>query len=117
MITIEISKSRFLAFHGLYAEEKATGNEFEVNVRVVHKTSKKKIKTLKDTLDYVKLYRLVQEEMKKPRQLLETLAIEMADRIKSDFSQVKEVEISITKLSPPILNFTGQVTVKYQKDF
>ena len=117
MITIEISKSRFLAFHGLYAEEKATGNEFEVNVRVLHKTSKKKIKSLKDTLDYVLLYRLVQEEMKKPRQLLETLAIEMAERIKSDFPQVKEVDISITKLNPPILNFTGSVTVTYNKSY
>ena len=34
MISIELKRLRFLAYHGLYAEEKKTGNEFEVNLVV-----------------------------------------------------------------------------------
>jgi dihydroneopterin aldolase len=34
VITIELKQLRFLAYHGLYAEERKTGNEFEINLSV-----------------------------------------------------------------------------------
>ena len=34
MFTIELSKLRFHAYHGLYHEEKKLGGDFEVNVTV-----------------------------------------------------------------------------------
>jgi dihydroneopterin aldolase len=117
VITVEIRKARFFAYHGVYEEERKTGNEFEVNLVVTHAIKKKKIKSLSETLNYVRLYELVNEEMKKPRDLLEMLAMEITEKIKSEFSQVKEIQITIIKLHPPIVNFLGDTAVTYRKRF
>ena len=39
-ITIELKGLRFFAYHGLYAEEQKTGNEFEIDLFVTHQPSK-----------------------------------------------------------------------------
>jgi len=56
--------------------------------------------------------------MNKPAQLLETLATEIAGEIIEKFPVVTGVEISISKLHPPIKNFLGTVgvTFKIKKD-
>ena len=117
MITIELRGVRFFAYHGVYEEERMTGNEFEVNLIVSHTLKKKKIKSLSETVNYVRLYELVNEEMKKPRELLEILAMEITETIKSEFSRVKEIQITITKLHPPIVNFTGDTAVTYRRRY
>ena len=117
MITVELRQARFFAYHGIYEEERRLGNEFEVNLVVSHAIKKKKIKSIAETVDYVRLYELVNEEMKKPRDLLEVLAMEITEKIKSEFLQVKEIQITIRKLHPPIVNFTGDTAITYRKRF
>lgn len=116
-ITVELSRLRFFAFHGLYEEEKKTGNEFEVNVRVSFKTSQKVINRLQDTVNYVRLHGIVYEMMRHPEKLLETVAMKIAERIHEEFLYASYAEIQILKLHPPIINFTGQVAVTYKKEF
>lgn len=117
MIAVQLKEVRFFAHHGIYKEELKTGNEFEINLIVYHKPRGKKIKSIRQTINYVSLYELVKEEMQDPRQLLETLAIEITDKIKATFLRVKEVQITITKVHPPIVNFTGSVSVIYGKRY
>ena len=116
-LTIELKGLRFLAFHGLYAGERKTGNEFEINLSVSYQPSSGTITAVSDTVNYSTLYTVLKTEMQKPRQLLETLVMELAEVIHGSFPQVKKIEISITKLHVPIAKFTGTAGVRYLKEY
>ena len=115
-ITIKLNRLHFFAHHGLYPEEKKVGAEFEVNLFVSFYPSDK-ITALDETINYEKLYRLLKEEMQKPRELLETFVMEVTQVIHLSFPSVKKIEISISKLQAPIAGFIGNVTVEYSKEF
>lgn len=115
MIKIELSGLRFHAFHGLYPEEQLTGNEFEVNLSVYCAPVSVVIKNLSETIDYSKLYALLKEEMQRPRQLLETLVMEIAEKVHLKFAQAVSLDISIKKINLPIPAFTGSATVCFSK--
>jgi dihydroneopterin aldolase len=117
LITIELKHLIFLAYHGLYAEEKKTGNEFEINLSVSYQPSSGTISGISDTVNYAELFGLLKIEMQKPRQLLETFLMEVAEIIHASFPQIMKIEISITKLYVPIAKFNGTAGVKYQKDY
>ena len=117
LLTIELQKLHFFAFHGLYPEEKKMGNEFEVNLNVSYLPASGTITDISETVNYVVLYNLLKTEMQKPRHLLETFVMEVTEQIHLSFSQIKKVEISITKLHPPIEKFTGTVGVKYCQEY
>jgi dihydroneopterin aldolase len=114
---IELKGLHFFAYHGLYAEERKTGNEFEVNLSVTCLTGDNIITHLSETVNYSQLYKLLKAEMQKPRGLLETFVMEVAEVIHLTFSQVKKIELSITKLQPPIAAFKGTVGVNYSKEY
>jgi len=116
-MTIELKCLRFFAYHGLYAEERMTGNEFEVNLSVSYIPVSGTITHLGDTVNYAVLYELLKTEMQTSRDLLETLVMEITERIHLKFPQVNEMNIEITKLHPPILKFTGTVGVKYSRKY
>lgn len=113
MLTIELSKLRFHAFHGLYHEEKKLGGDFEVNLSVQHQPAKLPVMHLDETIDYMAVYRVVKEIMLRPEPLLETVVTMIAEEILRKFSHAEEVTVSITKLNPPIIAFEGTVGVKY----
>jgi dihydroneopterin aldolase len=116
-ITIELKELRFFAFHGLYPEEQKTGNEFEVNISVTRNIKSSIIKELSETLNYAELFELIKDEMKKPRALLETFAMELAQLIHLSFEGVKKVDIEIAKLHLPVKRFSGTAAVKYSKSY
>jgi len=116
-ITVELEHLRFFAFHGLYEEEKKTGNEFEVNVKVSFKAPEGVITKLHDTVNYVRLHAIVNAMMQHPEKLLESVAMKIADQIHHEFPFIAAVEIQIVKLHPPIINFTGHVAVSFQRTF
>ena len=101
----------------MYEGERRVGNEFEVDVAVACKSPKKKITSIDQTVDYVEVYRILQEEFAKRRQLLETLAMDIAERVELQFDEIETVVITIRKLNPPITNFSGSVAITFRKDF
>lgn len=116
MLTISLNHLHFFAYHGLYAEEKKIGTEFEVSL-IVSFPAGNTISDLDNTVNYEKLFHLLKDEMQKPRELLETLVMEVTQSVHQSFPSIKKIEISITKLHPPIRGFTGNVSVKYLKEF
>lgn len=76
-----------------------------------------KITGLGDTINYVQLYGIMESEMKNPRDLLETVAMETVERIHQAFPVIRRVSISISKVHPPIARFDGTVGVNYTKEF
>lgn len=117
LLTISANNLRFYAYHGLYAEEKNIGTEFEVNLSVLYSPDTVIVKDIEATVSYVALYDILKAEMQKPRELLETFLMEVTEHIHQVFPQIKKVEISATKLNPPIEKFIGTVGVKYEKEF
>lgn len=111
---IHLQKVKFFGFHGLYTAEKITGGEFEVNLTAHYKPIQIPVKEIQQTLDYTALLSIIRERMHKPAKLLETLVTEMAGEIMAKFSLVTEVEISISKLHPPIENFQGCAGVTFK---
>lgn len=111
---IHLQKVKFFGYHGLQAGEEIIGGEFELSLTTYYLPIKIPIKKIEETLDYTALLQLIRDKMKKPVHLLETLATEIASEIIAKFSLATAVEISISKLHPPIKNFEGSVGVTFK---
>ena len=109
---ISLRDLRFYAYHGVFEEEKKIGNEFRVSLSVFlpFKESLKE-DLLDDTVSYAALYEIVKEEMEKPRNLLEKVAIEIAERIKKKFPEVRKGRVEVEKIHPPIPGILGTAAV------
>ena len=112
LMTIEVKDMRIFGGHGVHEEEAVAGNEFLVSVSVSFQPEGK-ISSLSQTVDYVKLTEIIRKEMKERKQLLESLAQNIAAEARSAFGNTKQVSVNIRKLTPPIANFTGTVGVIY----
>jgi len=116
MFTIHLHNLKFFAYHGLYEEERKTGNNFEIDIDVVADIPGTVTK-LEQTVDYAAVYYVVENRMKQPTSLLETLAYDLAEKIHQYDNKVRSVSITIKKLSAPIKFFNGIVGVSYKKEF
>ena len=114
MLSIHLHQLQFFAYHGIYEEERISGNHFEVNVRIDYQPNIIPVKHLSDSIDYVQVYELVKKRMAIPTPLLETLVTELADQFLATFLKAEVVFISIKKLHPPIQDIEGSVGVSFE---
>ncbi len=113
---IDVSGIRLFAYHGCMDEESRIGTEYEVNLSVWADLSESaKTDRLKDTVDYVALNHIVKEEMAIRAKLLEVVAQRIVDRILAEQPLVQEVEVSVSKLAPPIQGDVERVSVVFSK--
>lgn len=112
-LNIHLNNLRFFAFHGIYAQERTVGGNFEVNVDIELATQGL-INHLDQTVDYVEVYAIIQQRMLKPTPLLETVAQELSHSIHLLDNKITSVSINIKKLNPPIEDFVGEVGVTYK---
>jgi 7,8-dihydroneopterin aldolase/epimerase/oxygenase len=116
MFTIYLNNLIFHSFHGVHEEERILGAEFTVNAELSFKESNV-ITALDQTIDYVKVYALIKQQMSVPTALLETVAQGLADNIYAIDNRIASININIKKTNPPIENFQGSVGVSFKKDF
>lgn len=116
-LTIRLQEVRFFGYHGLYANETKTGNEFVINLEVTINAGPGIIRDMNESISYVTLYELVKKRMQQREDLLETLAMDIVQQVKHQFDFVKKVSISIDKCTPPFENFAGKVGVTYTSEF
>ncbi|MBS1735113.1 MAG: dihydroneopterin aldolase [Bacteroidetes bacterium] len=117
MIYIHLDKLLFHAFHGIHDEEKVLGNQFEVNCKIGFHEKESIITHIDDTLDYSSLYNLIQNEMNIPTLLLETVAMRIGHSACIAFPDIKNIEVTIKKLSLPMAGFQGAAGVTWYKEF
>ncbi len=115
--TVQLHRLRFAAPHGVYAEEAAAGNDFEVNLSLTVKAPAGTNVCLDDTINYAAVYEIIKNVFSCRTDLLETLAMEMAGSLKERFPRLRKVSVQIIKLHPPITAFAGSVSVTYQTKF
>ena len=114
---IELKDLQLYGQHGWHAQEALTGNEFLLNITVHFVPLVAVIKAIEETISYADIYSIAKEEFKVPQQLLETSAMQIAEKLHQHFPQITGVQISIYKLTAPIPNFTGKVGITYHKVF
>ncbi len=137
-ITVSLVNLTFFAHHGVIPQENTVGNEFTVDLNVyldpqrleedsmrscneenLVRTEENQVVTgenLEHTVSYADLYEIVKSEMNKPCQLLETVAIRIAGRIRTTYPDLLGGDIRIMKTTPPIPGITGSAAVKYSWD-
>lgn len=98
---ILLENLEFVAPIGWYAEEQQTGNRFTVSISFSVDFSRAGTSdALADTVNYEDAVAIVQEEMQVPRKLIESTGNALLERFSATFSQLKDLEIRITKHRP-----------------
>ena len=100
---IYINDLRFHAFHGVMPQERLTGNDYSVDLRVGYDVSSAMLSDdVNDTVNYATLFEIVRQEMSVPSQLVERVAYRIADRISRRYPDVTRMDVRVTKLNPPL---------------
>jgi 7,8-dihydroneopterin aldolase/epimerase/oxygenase len=113
MLTIHLTDLLFFAFHGLYPEEQILGTNYRVNLYVKYMPTASVITQIENTLNYEDLFRMVEERMRKPTPLLETIVMEVAQQIMKTYLVVEEVFVKLEKCNPPISGLQGAIGVSF----
>ena len=109
---IRIEDIRCFAYHGCMEEEGVVGTVFSVDVELKADLSvSTKSDLLADTIDYVAVSRLVQEEMAIRSRLIEHVAQRIVDRLMADFCSVEASKVVVIKHAPPIDGEVKRVSV------
>jgi dihydroneopterin aldolase len=109
---IEIKGLRAYGYVGVFPEEQHLGQWFEVDFSLyLHLRQASLSDDLNDSLDYGPLATATQELIRAERcQTLERLAGKIAEQLLA-YPGVAGVQVRLTKLTPPIPDFTGQVSI------
>ncbi len=117
MDCIQVTGIRGYGYTGFFAAERTLGQWFEVDLTLgVDLTIAGQSDRLEDTLNYAQVVEIVQELLQTSRfQLLERLATAIVTALFDWDNRIEQVQIRLTKLTPPIPNFAGQVAVVMQR--
>ncbi|MDH6304523.1 dihydroneopterin aldolase [Parabacteroides sp. PF5-5] len=100
---IELRDMKFYAYHGVLPQETRVGNYFTVSL-LLEAPLGNAVQTddLEDTINYAAVYELVKKEMLIPSKLLEHAAGRILHSLKEHFPQITAIEVSLSKLNPPL---------------
>ncbi|MEI7501040.1 MAG: dihydroneopterin aldolase [Bacteroidota bacterium] len=113
MSTILLEGMEFFAFHGCFKEEQIIGTKFIVDLYIdVETTMAENSDHLKDTVDYVGVYRCVKTEMGKKSHLLEHVAGRIVESVKNEFPTINAIDLKLAKINPPLGGKMLQVSFK-----
>jgi len=113
MGTIKVQNIQVYAYHGCLVEEGKIGSDYRVDISVkANLQPSAKTDSLKDTVDYVHINRIVKEEMAIRSKLLEHVAKRILDRIFAEISIAGEATIEVSKINPPIGGNVEKVTIE-----
>ena len=89
---------RFHAYHGVLPQERLTGNDYIVHLRIKYDVGRALASDdVNDTLNYADVYQLVSQEMAVPSDLVERVAGRIGDRLFRRYSGIEAV-----KRNPPM---------------
>lgn len=113
---IQIKNMEFYAFHGHFKEEQIVGNRFLVDLTI--ETDMKipsESDSLKDAVNYQKVYEIVKIQMGKKSHLLEHIAGRILEAIHSEMEGIKKATVKVSKMNPPMGGKIGSVSVVMEK--
>ncbi len=115
MGTIHLKNIQLYAYHGCLVEESQIGSDYLVNIWVKADLSQSAISDkLEDTVDYVLLQKIVQQEMAVRSKLLEHVANRIIQSILSKVASAGHVRVKVAKKNPPIGGFAQEVSISLE---
>lgn len=104
--TIELEKMRFYARHGVFPQERAVGNWFEVSVSLTYEADAETEPddNLAGTINYARVAEIVTHEMSIPSQLLETVALRIRRALLDAFAASASAVSSASGTSTAVTN-------------
>jgi dihydroneopterin aldolase len=113
---IKLQNIRTFSFHGCLEEEAKIGSDYRVDLEIKTDLRKSALSDdLNDTVDYVLLNRIVVEEMAIRSKLLEHVANRIIIRIFKEIASVSRINLSVSKLNPPIGGDVEAVTIEMEE--
>ena len=110
--TIEVNGIKLYAYHGCLPEETAIGGHYIVDVIIkTDFTSAAYSDNLEETVDYVTVNKIVEEEMAIPSKLIEHVGQRIIDRSKKEVAGIFGIKVKVTKLCPPINGDVNNVAI------
>lgn len=102
MAAVALKGMKFYAFHGYYEFERRVGNNFILDVEIDIDMNSDPDDQIDNTVNYEEVYTICAKFMQKKYSLLESVVFDIGTEIKSTFKLVNTVEVSLSKLSPPV---------------
>ena len=103
------------SFHGYSKEERKIGGKYRIDLWIDLETSAaEKSDKLKDTINYERVFMIVQAQMGQPSKLLEHIGRKILDAIGAEFPQIDGMKMLIQKLHPPIPGIMKSVGVELE---
>lgn len=101
---MELSGMEFHAYHGCLESEKKNGNTFVVDFKAEYFLKKAATSDkLEDAADYGKIFKIVEQQMNIPRNLLETVAANIVTEIRNEFpNYFQRIKVTVSKKNPPV---------------
>lgn len=100
---IQLRGLRFHAYHGVVAQERLVGNDYEIDLRLhVDVSCAVRSDDVADTVNYAEVYEVVRRQMSTPSNLVEHVAGRIAQALLVQWPQVADVTIVLTKRNPPM---------------
>ena len=116
MSKIILEEMEFHAFHGCLDHEKTLGNTFIVSICMTLDTQLAgQTDELEHTLNYQLVYDVVKEQMEVPSKLIEHVGQRILNSIMTKFPQIQALEVSLSKLNPPLGGKVNAVTIELEK--
>jgi len=113
---IKLKNIRTYSYHGCLIEEGKIGSDYSVDLEVKTNLQQSSISDqLEDTVDYVLLNRIVEEEMAIRSNLLEHVANRIIIRVFDEVPSISRVKLGVSKLNPPIGGDVEAVTIKMEE--
>ncbi|MFE4106085.1 dihydroneopterin aldolase [Almyronema epifaneia] len=111
---IQISGIRAYGYTGALPEEQVLGQWFEVTLTLwLDLSVAGQSDRLSDTHDYVSIVQATQQIIQSQKYaLLEKLAEAIAQAALANDQRLTQVQVRLTKLTPPIPNFSGHITIE-----
>jgi dihydroneopterin aldolase len=110
--TIHITGVDIYAHHGCSEAERNMGGKYSVDVELYTDFSKAGTSDkLNDTIDYVAVRSVIQEEMAISSSLIEHVAYRILNRLKKTFTGLQSAKVVVRKLGSPIGGFVREVAV------
>ena len=110
---IRVEDIRCYAYHGCMDEEALIGTDYSVNVEVNTDLSvSAQSDNLLDTVDYVAISMIVQEEMAIRSKLIEHVAQRILDRLMLELPTVEKSKVVVVKHKAPIKGDVQRVSVE-----
>lgn len=109
MGTIVLRDMMFFARHGESEAERQTGGRYKINLSFeCDILTPGKTDDIADAVDYAAVYRVIALEMNISSNLLENVALRIAQRLKNDFKAINSLCLELYKINPPIEGQIGE---------